>query len=215
MGPSRVFPAPHAIRDSALLRLHRFADCALGAPFVQLSAKSMKVLIPDDRRGHRDSLRRLLEREREVQVSGVADDAESSPESAIARELRRTLDGCPICDGGYRDHSYVVLATITIEQQWQSPLRLKQYYDFLHECRWEELLGIREWNSAADTLVGFAFRCAAGRVGIVTILSPAKPDLPDTPLHYMILPEEEGNRLQALVPPEKWLPLRSAYPAAR
>ena len=166
----------------------------------------MKVLIPDDRRGHRDSLRRLLEREREVQVSGVAEDAESSPESAIARELRRTLDGCPICDGGYRDRLWG-------RALWESPL--KQYYDFLHERRWEELLCIREWNSAADTLVGFAFRCAAGRVGIVTILSPAKPDLPDTPLHYMILPEEEGNRLQALVPPEKWLPLRSAYPAAR
>src|SRR6266568_2358398 len=159
-----------------LLELHEFADCAATPSVANLPGYFMKVLIPDDRRGHRDSLRKLLEREREIQVSGVADDAESSPESVIARELRRTLDGCPICDGGYRDHSYAVLATIAIEQQWQSPLRLKQYYDFLHERRWEELLCIREWNSAADTLVGFAFRCAAGRVGIVTILSPAKTD---------------------------------------
>src|SRR2546429_8758367 len=74
---------------------------------------------------------------------------------------------------------------------------------------WQELLRLREWNDAADTLIGFAFRCAGGRVGIVTMLSPARPGLPDTPLHYVILPEEEGNSLQALIPPEKWHPLRS------
>ncbi len=29
---------------------------------------------------------------------------------------------------------------------------------------------MREWNDAADTLIGFAFRCAGGRVRIVTML---------------------------------------------
>ncbi|PYU00403.1 MAG: hypothetical protein DMG38_07990 [Acidobacteria bacterium] len=169
----------------------------------------MKVLIPDDRRGHRDCLRKLLQQERKAQVSGVAEEAESVPGSVIARELRRTLDGCPICDGSYRDHSYVVLATVAMEPQWECPLRVKQYYDLLHERRWQELLRLREWNHDADALVGFAFRCAEGRVGIVTILSPAKPGLPDTPLHYLILPEEEGNSLLGLLPPEKWCPLRS------
>jgi hypothetical protein len=169
----------------------------------------MNVLLPDDRRAHRDSLRSLLEREREVQVSGIAEDAESDPGSVLARELRRTLDGCPICDGGYRDHSFVVLATVTIEPQWQSPLRVKQYYDSLQARRWRELLGLREWGDDADALVGFAFRCILGRVGVVTVFSPAKPGLPDTPLHYVILPEEEGNSLLALLPLENWHPLRS------
>lgn len=174
----------------------------------------MQVLIPDDRRGHRDSLRHLIQREREVQVSGIAEEAESAPVRVIARELRRTLDGCPICDGSYRDHSYSILATIAIAERWQSPLRVKEYYDCLRERRWQDLLRIREWNDAADTLIGFAFRCSVGRLGIVTLLSPAEPSLPDTPLHYTILPEEEGNGLLALIPPEKWHPLRSVAPAS-
>ena len=175
----------------------------------------MKVLIPDDRRGHRDSLRNLTQQEREVQVSGIAEEAESASESVLARELRLALDGCPFCDGGYRDHSFAILSTVIIEQQWQSPLRLKEYYDLLHAHRWQEILRLREWNEAADTLVGFAFRCVQGRVGIVTILSPAKPDLPDTPLHYLILPEEDGHRLVSLVPAKTWHPLRSASAAFR
>lgn len=175
----------------------------------------MKVLIPDDRRGHRDSLRNLVQQEREIQVSGAAEEAEDAPDTVLARELRRALDGCPICEGGYRDHSYAVVAMVALEQRWQSPLRLKQYYDFLHEHRWRELLSLREWNDSSDAVVGFAFRCAAGRVGIVTMLSPAKPDLPDIPLHYMILPEEEGNCLLALLPVGKWHALRSGSPFAR
>ncbi|HKW61852.1 MAG TPA: hypothetical protein VJN89_04845 [Candidatus Acidoferrum sp.] len=174
----------------------------------------MKVLIPDDRCGHRDSLRKLIQREREVHVSGITDEAEGAPGSAIARELRRALDGCPICDGSYRDHSYSILATVAIVEQWHSPLRVNQYYDCLQNRSWQELLRIREWNGAADTLIGFAFRCSLGRVGIVTMLSPADPSLPDTPLHYTILPEEEGKKLLALLPPEKWRPLRPAPPAS-
>src|SRR5206468_4996236 len=96
--------------------------------------------------------------------------------------------------GGYRDHSFVILATVAIEPQWQSALHVKQYYDFLDERRWQELLRLREWNDAADTLIGFAFRCAGGRVGIVTMLSPARPGLPDTPLHRS---EEHTSELQS------------------
>lgn len=174
----------------------------------------MRVLIPDDRRGQRDSLRHLIQQEREVQVSGIAEEAENAPDRTIARELRRALDGCPVCDGSYHDHSYSILATVAIAERWQSLLRVKEYYDCLRERRWQDLLHIREWNDAADTLIGFAFRCSVGRLGILTLLSPAEPSLPDTPLHYTILPEEEGNGLLALIPPEKWHPLRSAAPAS-
>lgn len=182
--------------------------------FGKLGANRMQVLIPDDKRGQRDSLRHLLQREREVRVSGIPEEAENAPESAIARELRRALDGCPVCDGSYRDHSYSILATVAIAERWQSVLRVKQYYDCLQKHRWQELLSIREWDDAADTLIGFAFRCSVGRIGIVTMLSPADPSLPDTPLHYTILPEKEGNNLLALVPPQRWRPLRSVSRAS-
>jgi hypothetical protein len=176
----------------------------------------MKVLLAGGRQGRRDSLRRLIQRDPEVQVSGIAEDAENAPVSVIARELRRTWMAAlstTVYDGGYRDHSFVILATVAIEPQWQSAPLVKQYYDFLDERRWQELLRLREWNDALDTLIGFAFRCAAGRVGIVTMLSSARPGLPDTPLHCLILPEEEGNSLLALIPAEKWHPLRSTSAA--
>lgn len=174
----------------------------------------MQVLIPDDRRGHRDSLRNVLQREREIRVNGIGEEGESAPESAVARELHRVLGSCPVCDGSYRDHLYSILATVALTEHWQSPLRVKQYYDCLQERRWRELLSIREWDDAADTLIAFAFRCSVGRVGIVTMLSPAETSLPDTPLHYAILPEQEGNKLLALLPPDRWRPLRSVPPAS-
>lgn len=170
----------------------------------------MKVLIADDNRGHRHALCKLLEREPEVQVSGIAEDEEMAPDRVIARELRRILDGCPICNGGYGGHTYVVLATVAMENGWYNSPHLKQYFDLLEARRWGELLRIREWNGVADAITGFAFRCAAGRVGILTMFCPAKPNLPDTPLHYVILPSAEQNKLLGLLPPETWLPLRSA-----
>jgi len=159
-------------------------------------------------------LRNLIQREREVQISGIAEEAESAPDRAIARELRRALDGCPVCDGSYHGHSYSILATVSIAERWESTLRVKHYYDCLHGRRWQELLGIREWDGAADALIGFAFRCPVGRLGILTILSPAKSGLPDTPLHYAILPEQEGSGLLVLLPPDRWHPLRSLAPVA-
>src|SRR5437660_12589739 len=103
----------------------------------------------------------------------------------------------------------MILATLAIEPQWQTALHVKQYYHFLDERRWQELLRLREWNDAADTLIGFAFRCAGGRVGIVTMFSLARPGLPDTPLHQVILPDEEGKSLLALIPPDRTHPSRT------
>ena len=55
----------------------------------------MKVVIPDDDRGHWESLRRSLEQESEIQLSGIAADAETASHSVIARELRRILRRLP------------------------------------------------------------------------------------------------------------------------
>jgi hypothetical protein len=90
-------------------------------------------------------------------VSGAADDAGVVRDSVIARELRRTLQRCPACDSGYRDHSYALLATVVMNKDCQSSLRLKQYYDFLQEHRWHELLCMREWSDSADSLVSLLF----------------------------------------------------------
>ena len=170
---------------------------------------AMKVLIPDDDRGHWESLRRSLEQESEVQINGVAADAETNSHSVISRELGRILDGCPICDRGYRDHVYALLAILVMQKGGESAARLKEYFGLLRQYRWQDLLCLRDRNPGEDILAGFAFRCTTGRVGIVTILCPANPDLPDNPLHYMILPAEEGKNLLALLHPQKWLPLRS------
>jgi hypothetical protein len=171
----------------------------------------MKVLIPDDNRPRWDSVRQFLQQESEIRVSGIAADAETAFHSVIARELRRILDGCPICDGGYREHDYALLATLVI-QKGQSPARLKQFYDLFRQYRWRELLCFQDWSPCEDIVADFAFRCATGRMGIVTVLSSADPDVPDNPLHYMILPVEEGKNLLTLLNPQRWLPLRPVYP---
>ena len=98
----------------------------------------------------------------------------------MARQLRLTLDACPVCNGGCRGHSFVILATVAIGPQWQSALHVKQNNDLLDERRWQELLCMREWIDAADTLIGFAFRCAGGRVRIVTMLRSGEARLNPT-----------------------------------
>jgi hypothetical protein len=76
----------------------------------------MKVLIAENDRGGRDFLPDLVERNQDKQVSGIALDADGSPECVVARELRRILDGCPICDGGFRDHTYFKLVTVPMDE---------------------------------------------------------------------------------------------------
>ncbi len=169
----------------------------------------MKVLIADDDRGYRDFLRQLLEQEQDVQVTGIAMDSEVTPRNAVARELRRILDGCPICDGGFRHHAYALLGMVVTDEKQGDQKRLEQFFRLLWEHRWEEVLRFREWSATKDTVVAFAFSCNKARLGILTILSPAEAVSPDNPLHFFILSAEEGRKLQAAVAPEKWIPLRS------
>lgn len=167
----------------------------------------MKVLIADDDRGHREFLQQVLDREN-VQVGWEAVEAEVSPNDVIARELRRILDGCPICDGGFRFHYYALLATVVVDEQRKAQQHLQQLFGFLKEHRWHEVLRFREWHAFKDAVDFFAFRCDRGRIGILTVLSPVEAESSDVPLHFAVLTLEEGNKLQALIASEKWLPLR-------
>jgi hypothetical protein len=169
-----------------------------------------KVLIADDERGRRDLLHDLVVQNQDMQVSGIAVDADASPECVVARELRRILDGCPICDGGFRDHTYFKLATVAMDEKAGGVRRLAQFLRCLRGCRWHDVLGFQEWLASTDTIVAFAFRCDKGRVGIVTIFSPADSKSPDEPVHFTILSVEEGKKLLAVVDPGKWNRLRPA-----
>jgi hypothetical protein len=167
----------------------------------------MKVLIADNE-SYRDLLQDLVRQNRDSQVSGIAVDAEGSPECAIARELRSILDGCPICQGSFRDHTYSVLATLVVNEKADRVARLVQFLRCMRDCRWHDVLGFRQWIASADTIVAFAFRCDRGRVGIITVFSPADPEAPDEPLHFSILSVEEGERLTAVLEPEHWMHFR-------
>jgi hypothetical protein len=168
----------------------------------------MKILIADDERGRRDFLQDLVERNQDMQVSGVAVDADESPECVVARELRRILDGCPICDGGFRDHTYFKLATVVMNEKADGAGRLAQCLRCMRDCHWRDLLGFRQWIPSADTIVAFALRCNKGRMGIVIVFSPADPESPDEPLLFTILSVEEGKKLLAVVEPGHWMHLR-------
>ena len=132
----------------------------------------MKVLIADNER-YRDFLQDIVKQNQDSQVSGIAVDADGSPECIIARELRCILDGCPICRGDFRDHTYSVLATFVMDERVDGVTRLAQFLECIRDCRWHDVLGLRQWTASADAIVTFAFRCANGRVGIVTVFSPA------------------------------------------
>ena len=168
----------------------------------------MKVLIADYERYCRDFLQDLVEHNPDMQVSRIAVDADGSPESVVALELRRILDGCPICQGGFRDHTYSMLATMVMNEKADNKARLAQFLRCIRDCRWRDVLGFRQWIASADTLIAFAFRCDKGRVGIVTVFSPADSEAPDEPLHFTILSVEEGKKLLAVVEPGHWMHLR-------
>ncbi len=168
----------------------------------------MKVLIADYERYCRDFLQDLVEHNPDMQVSRIAVDADGSPESVVALELRRILDGCPICQGGFRDHTYSMLATMVMNEKADNKARLAQFLRCIRDCRWRDVLGFRQWIASADTLIAFAFRCDKGRVGIVTVFSPADSEAPDEPLHFTILSVEEGKKLLAVLEPGHWMHLR-------
>ncbi len=167
----------------------------------------MKVLIADNERC-RDFLQDLVTQKQDSQVSGIAVDADDSPEYVIARELRSILDGCPICQSGFRDHTYSVLATLVMDETADGVAHLAQFLRACADCRWYEVLGFRQWIASADTIVAFAFRCDKGRMGIVTVLSPADSEAPDEPLHFTILSLEEGQKLLAVLDPGHWMDFR-------
>jgi len=171
-------------------------------------ATGMKVLIADDELCTRDFLQDLVGQNQDMQVSRRAADADGSSESVVARELRRILYGCPICDGGFRDHTYSKIATVVMNEKADGVGRLAQFLRCMRDCRWRDVLGFRQWIASTDTIVAFAFRCNRGRVGIVTVFSPANPESPDEPLQFTILSVEEGKRLLAVVEPGHWMHLR-------
>lgn len=168
----------------------------------------MKILIADNEARRRGFLRDFVEQNQDVQVSGIAVDADGSPECVVARELRRILDDCPICEGGFRDHTYSILATVPLNEKAEGVEHLAQLLRCMRENRWQDVLGFREWIASADTIVAFAFRCDKGRVGIVTVFSPADWKAPDEPLQFTILSVEEGEKLLAVIEPGHWMHLR-------
>lgn len=149
--------------------------------------------------------RALLKRKKQEPDTGDA-----PPQRIVAQELRRILDGCPICDGGFQNHDYALLATIVMEEESQNQQRSQEFFSSLGERRWHDLLQFQEWHASKDTAVAFAFRCAQGGCGIVTVLSPAESGSADSLLDFAILGVEESCVLVALLAPEKWISLRSS-----
>jgi hypothetical protein len=103
---------------------------------------------------------------------------------------------------------YSILATVVMNEKADGAERLAQFLRCLRDCRWHDVLGFRQWIASADTIVAFAFRCDEGRVGIVTVFSPADSKAPDEPLHFTILSVEEGKKLLAVLEPGRWMHLR-------
>ena len=109
--------------------------------------------------------------------------------------------------GDFRDHTYSLLATVAMNDKADGVARLTRLLGCMRDGRWRDVLSFRQWIACADTIVAFAFRCDKGRMGIVSVFSPADSAAPDEPLHFTILPLEEGKKLLAVIDPENWTPL--------
>lgn len=142
-----------------------------------------------------------------MRVSGIAIDDDGSPECMLAQELRRILGSCPICMGDFRDHRYSLLATVAMNDKTNAVACLTRLLGYMRDGRWHDVLGFRQWIACADTIVTFAFRCDKGRMGIVSIFSPADSAVPDEPLYFTMLSLEEGKKVLAVIAPEHWIPL--------
>ena len=168
----------------------------------------MKALIADNEDSCRGFRHALVEQHPYLPVSGIAVVADASPESTVAREIRRILDGCPICKGDFRDHTYSLLAAVALNEKTDGVAPLTQLLRCMRDCRWHDVLRYRQWIGYADSIAAFAFRCDKGRVGIVSVFSSADSAAPDEPLQFTILSLKEGQKLLAVVEPGHWIPLR-------
>lgn len=189
------------------MKFHASPDCYVALACYRTFVKG---LIADHGRYGHDCLQDLMKQNQDMQMSRIEADAEGSPDSVVAWELRRILAGCPICEGDFRSHAYFKLASVVINEKVDGERSLAQFLHCMRDCRWREVLGFRHWIASADTIVAFAFRCDKGRVGIVAVLNPADSEAPDEPLHFTILSVEEGKNLLGVVKPGQWIQLRPA-----
>lgn len=129
---------------------------------------------------------------------------QESADAAVARELRRMLDNCPICDSGFGGHFYALFATTVMDKQAQEGSRTFEFLKTLKEHRWREALRFQDWEDSRDDAEAYAVRCHTGRLGLLLVSSPHDPQSSDTVVHFEVLDVANGEELTALISPDRW-----------
>jgi hypothetical protein len=123
-------------------------------------------------------------------------------EDITASELRRMLQRCPVCGGGFENHDYAHFAvTILVEEKRG---RVKEFFEACEERQWEEAQRFQEFDPQRDAIVAYALRCATNRLAFVMERSPFEVYESDRLVACDVLDEASGQRLEQIIARNNW-----------
>ncbi|MGE0127270.1 MAG: hypothetical protein AB7U82_04105 [Blastocatellales bacterium] len=123
-------------------------------------------------------------------------------EDTTANELRRMLQRCPVCGGGFENHDYTHFAVTVFVEEKRG--RVKEFFEACEERRWEAVLQFQEFDPKRDAIVAYALRCAASRLALVIERNPAEMYESDRLISCDALDEVSGQRLEQIIAQGNW-----------
>jgi hypothetical protein len=127
---------------------------------------------------------------------------------ATAESLKRTLKSCPVCNSGFSDHYYTLIAT-TIYSQENGP-RVKEFVEAVDGSSWHDLLNSQDWHPLNDCFEAYAIRCNSGQIAVITILSPYELFENSIVISQQTLSPESTLELLLSINDSKWKALQPA-----
>ena len=120
-----------------------------------------------------------------------------------ATHLRRLLDVCPVCKGGFTGHRFARFA-ITVSSR-STEKRADEFLLALKEHRWNDVLAFKEFDAMSDAIVANVVRCAGRQLAWIAVLEPFELfDGPSIMGWDVVDPQSE---LEALIEQDKWFPM--------
>jgi hypothetical protein len=123
-------------------------------------------------------------------------------EDTTANELRRMLQRCPVCGGGFENHDYAHFAVTVFAEEKRG--RVKEFFEACEERRWEAALQFQEFDPKRDAIVAYALRCATNHLAFVIERNPAELYESDRLIACDALDEDSGRRLEQIIARNDW-----------
>lgn len=115
------------------------------------------------------------------------------------------LQICPVCGTQFRDHRYVLLASIIENPKDES--RLHQFLNDIRTRNWSAVLRLSEWQGHSDVIQLFAIRCSTSLLALVLVRSPVELYDDDHVIGIETLTADESAALETVARGRNWKPL--------